>query len=107
MAALDGECAMAGEVVSGRPLARHAATDDGMSGVLGDGRESVLTEDRPYMGDLLRTPPVSMEVLDELARGFSAAEQAGVVAEIAPAAAAAMAPAAIAAARRAAEHAKA
>jgi hypothetical protein len=97
---------MAGEVVSGRPMARHAATDDGMSGVLGEGRESVLTEDRPYMGDLLRTPPVSMDALDELARRRASAEQAAMVAEIDAAAAAARAAAAIAAAARAAEEAE-
>jgi Protein of unknown function (DUF732) len=98
---------MAGELASGRPMARHAATDGGMSGVPGEGRESVMTEDRPYMGDLLRTPPASMDALDELARRRASAEQAAMVAEIDAAAAAARAAAAIAAAARAAEEAEA
>jgi hypothetical protein len=88
-------------------MARHAAADDGMSGVLSDARESVLTEDRPYMGDLLGTPPVNMDALDELARRRAAAEQSAMVAEIDAAAAAARAAAAIAAAARAAEEAEA
>jgi hypothetical protein len=97
---------MAGEVTSGRPMARHAVGDDGGSGVPNEARESVLTEDRPFAGDLVGAPPLGADGLDELARIRATAEQAAMVAEIDAAAAAGRAAAAIAAAARAAEEAE-
>ncbi|WP_433558894.1 DUF732 domain-containing protein [Pseudonocardia xinjiangensis] len=63
----------------------------------------MLTEDRPYPGDLLGAPG---DGFDELAHRRAAAEQAAMIAEIDAAAAAARAAAAIAAAARAAEEAE-
>ncbi|GAA1300524.1 hypothetical protein GCM10009610_08220 [Pseudonocardia xinjiangensis] len=84
-------------------MARHAVAGHGVSGVSSDARESVLTEDRPYPGDLLGAPG---DGFDELAHRRAAAEQAAMIAEIDAAAAAARAAAAIAAAARAAEEAE-
>jgi hypothetical protein len=98
---------MAGEVSSGRPMARHGVAGDGRSGVPSEARESVLTEDRPFADDFMDAPHVGAERLDELARRRATAEQAAMVAEIDAAAAAGKAAAAIATAARAAEEAEA